>query len=249
MRSISLFAGFVLSLAMLAQPGTAQAQAWKPICVNGGATAGAHNGTWQKINTTGAGGGTWKKAGGCITPPPPVVTPPPPVVTPPSGPPADVFAGHSINAEPWGRNPYHNKGAGNANFAVNADGSWGVSGGPYFTNRTGINAASWRAAGYAGSEFEISWTLRQGTSPWGDFRSLNGGPYHQLTSTSAEGTWAPLDSGWWINLRDYSPDCYPERSTVTVLIDFSIRVKQNPSIARVDSMYIAAHGYDGIQCG
>jgi hypothetical protein len=63
-------------------PSEGVAQTWKPLCVGGGNTAGAHNSTWQKLNVSRNGDSTWKRAGECIsvTPPPP---PPPP---PPAGP-------------------------------------------------------------------------------------------------------------------------------------------------------------------
>ncbi len=72
MRILSYLAALVVTATLsFLVPNQALAQSWKPLCVNGGNTAGAHNGTWQKINTPGAGGSTWKKAGGCIAPPPP----------------------------------------------------------------------------------------------------------------------------------------------------------------------------------
>lgn len=43
------------------------AQAWKPICIEGGGQ-GVHNGTWQKLASPGAGGGTWKPLGACGAP-------------------------------------------------------------------------------------------------------------------------------------------------------------------------------------
>lgn len=67
-----ILAVFAIALGLFSGQ-TVQAQSWKPICVNGGNTAGNHNGTWQRVNTTSSGGSTWKMAGGCIasSPPPP----------------------------------------------------------------------------------------------------------------------------------------------------------------------------------
>lgn len=68
-------ASFILATFFALQmPSLALAQTWRPLCVNGGATTGAHNNTWQRLNTPSTGGGTWKKVGGCVPPPPP---PPP----------------------------------------------------------------------------------------------------------------------------------------------------------------------------
>lgn len=72
MRILSYLAMLAVSAILsLLLPDQALAQSWKPLCVNGGNTAGAHNNTWQKINTPSVGGSTWKQAGGCIAPPPP----------------------------------------------------------------------------------------------------------------------------------------------------------------------------------
>lgn len=59
---LGLGAGFVLTV--LVCPPSA-AQTWKPLCVSGGGTQGAHNGTWQRLNSPAAGGGTWKSLSGC----------------------------------------------------------------------------------------------------------------------------------------------------------------------------------------
>lgn len=61
---------FAIFLSIISQ--TASAQGWKPLCVDGGNTAGNNSGTWQKINSSSEGGGTWKKLGDCIIPDPPI---------------------------------------------------------------------------------------------------------------------------------------------------------------------------------
>jgi hypothetical protein len=65
---------YAITLALVTNifaPHLAQAESWKPLCVGGGNTAGIHNNTWQKLNTTANGGGTWKQVGNCTAPPPP----------------------------------------------------------------------------------------------------------------------------------------------------------------------------------
>lgn len=71
MRIISYLVSVGLSMVLsMFLPTHAIAQTWKPICVNGGNTAGAHNNTWQKVNAAAVGGGSWKKVGACVAPPP-----------------------------------------------------------------------------------------------------------------------------------------------------------------------------------
>jgi hypothetical protein len=239
MRSICSYIGIVAApLVLLCQSIPAQAQSWKPICVNGGATGGAHNGTWQKVNTNGTGGGTWKRAGGCAAPTPP--QPPVPVGNP--------FTGYSFDPAPFGSNPYFYKKEGFARVDVKADGTWGTSGGPAFSAQGKPASGQWRASGYSGSDFEVSWTFVTGGGPFGDYQTWDGILY-QLTSSSPQGTWTSMDNGWWANFRQWGGDCYPDRSASYVTVDINIRYKRDPSMTRYDRVIIAAHGYDGNPCG
>lgn len=75
MRTLSFMASMLVALFLLIQPGEVHAKTWKRLCVSGGATGGANNHTWQRVNTTASGGGTWKKAGGCAAVPQPQPVP------------------------------------------------------------------------------------------------------------------------------------------------------------------------------
>jgi hypothetical protein len=78
-KIFALTFGAVLAFGATFAPSIASAQSWNVLCTNGVDTGGDHNGTWQKLNTAGAGAGQWNKVGKCIPPPPP---PPPPVPPP-----------------------------------------------------------------------------------------------------------------------------------------------------------------------
>ena len=61
-----LVVGLFSGLLFVSSP--ASALSWKPLCVNGSNTQGAHNGTWSKLSSASAGGGTWKPVGSCAVP-------------------------------------------------------------------------------------------------------------------------------------------------------------------------------------
>lgn len=244
MRSLSFIASMLVSVFLLVQPGEVQAQSWKRLCVSGGATGGANNHTWQKINTQATGGGTWKKAGNCVAaPPPPTPTPPPPE---PTGPPRNVFDGHSIANDLWGFTKDYEKGEGWSQLTLAADGSGTATGGPNFqTERAyGAVSGSWRAPGYSGGQFEIMWTITKASALAGDFYS-NDGVTHALTSSSPQGVWATLEAGWYLRLGAWTGPCDARLADASVFFEYTVRVKQDPSISRTQAATIAAHGWEG----
>jgi hypothetical protein len=215
MRSKLLTTSALFAAVILAQPGAAHAQSWKRLCVNGGATGGANNATWQKINASAAGGGTWKKAGGCITPPPPPEpTPPTPTLPAP-------FAGAELDSIPSVAKAF---GSASVGINISTDGTWAAFGNDvvqqgHEQGRYKPNSGRWNSGGRNANDFEIYWT--------GTFQPTGPGLLPSVFSAStAEGQWSILGAGWSFSFAD---DPTPCSQGDYALIKIMIRLKADPS--------------------
>ena len=203
----------------------ADAQTWKPICVNGGNTTGAHNSTWQKINSNGAGGTTWKRIGQCTAPPPPA---PPP------------FDGVAIDTFPFALNRMR---PASTEFQLAGDGTWLSSWNPQGYNMSGSTQGRWLANGHNSSDYDVQWQLLA------DDRANDSFLIHRISSSVSQGAYYSLGNGFSITLIVSGGDYDIARSRVTVTIGIWIRKRNDPNISRFEMIRLSGWFDNGLTPG